>query len=90
MPTGSSGSSARWPAYDGHRATGSEAEETGKAQMIDDDEVELEHSPLSGEVSRDGFTVKVEIYRLRGAAESWSLEVVDHEDASTSGAPECT
>ena len=51
--------------------------------MIEGDDVELEHSALSGKVSRDGITVKVEIYRLRGAAEGWSLEVVDHEGAST-------
>ena len=51
--------------------------------MIDDDDVELEHSPLSGELSRDGITVRVEIYRVRDDATGWSLEVVDEEGAST-------
>ncbi len=50
--------------------------------MIDDD-VELEDSPLSGEVTRDGITVKVAIYRIRDSGEGWSLEVIDHEGAST-------
>jgi hypothetical protein len=51
--------------------------------MIDDDGVELEDSPLSGELTRDGITVRVAIYRIRDAGEGWSLEVVDHEGAST-------
>ena len=44
---------------------------------------EIETSPLSRRFSRDGITVEVKIYRLRGVNEDWSLEVVDHEDAST-------
>jgi hypothetical protein len=51
--------------------------------MIDDDDVELEHSPLSGELSRDGITVRVEIYRVYDDAAGWSLEVVDQEGTST-------
>jgi hypothetical protein len=51
--------------------------------MGDDDEVELENSPLSGELTRDGVTVKVAIYRIRDSADGWSLEVIDHEGAST-------
>ena len=51
--------------------------------MGDVDEVELEDSPLSGELTRDGVTVTVAIYRIRDAGEGWSLEVVDHEGAST-------
>jgi len=52
--------------------------------MVDDDaEPELEYSPLSGTVTRDGVAVSVQIYRLAGSGEGWSLEVVDHEQAST-------
>ena len=51
--------------------------------MVDEDDVELEESPLSGEVTRDGITLRVQIYRLRGSTEGWSLEVVDHEWGST-------
>jgi len=51
--------------------------------MSDENDVELEHSPLSGELTRAGVTIKVQIYRIRGADEGWSLEVVDHEGAST-------
>jgi hypothetical protein len=47
--------------------------------MIDNQDVEIEYSPLSSELTHDGIKVKVEIYRLRGAADGWSLEVVDHE-----------
>ena len=48
-----------------------------------DDDVELEYSPLCGEVSRDGLTVNVQIYRVAGGNEGWSLEVVDHKGDST-------
>ena len=41
--------------------------------MIDDWEIET--SPLCESVTRDGMTVRVKIYRLRG--EGWSLEVID-------------
>ncbi len=51
--------------------------------MVDEDDVELEESPLSGEVTRDGITLRVQIYRIRGSNEGWSLEVVDHEGGST-------
>lgn len=44
---------------------------------------ELEFSPLSGRVTRDGVTVQVHIYRFAGTDEEWTLEVVDHEDGST-------
>jgi hypothetical protein len=50
--------------------------------MVDDDP-EIERSPLSREFSLDGVTVNVEIYRLKGGDEGWSLEVVDHKWAST-------
>ncbi len=42
-----------------------------------DDDLEIVESPLSGEFTRDGFTVLVEIYRLSDR-DGWSLEVVDH------------
>ena len=48
-----------------------------------DDDVELEYSPLCGEVTRDGLTVNVQIYRVAGDNEGWSLEVVDHKGDST-------
>jgi hypothetical protein len=51
--------------------------------MTDQDDPGLEHSLLSGEVTRDGLTLKVQIYRLRGSSEGWSLEVVDQDGAST-------
>ena len=34
-----------------------------------DDEVELEYSPLCGEVTRDGLKVLVQIYRIAGRDE---------------------
>jgi hypothetical protein len=48
-----------------------------------DDEPEIERSLLSGTVTRDGVTVQVEIYRIAGSTEGWSLEVIDEENAST-------
>jgi hypothetical protein len=44
---------------------------------------ELENSPLSGFVTRNGITVEVLIYCFRGATGSWSLEVADQEGGST-------
>jgi hypothetical protein len=51
--------------------------------MGEEDEVELEHSPLSGDVTRDGITLSVQIYRIKGSSEGWSLEVVDQLGGST-------
>ena len=51
--------------------------------MVDDEEAELEFSPLSELVTRDGTTVSVQIYRLAGESVGWSLEVIDEENAST-------
>jgi hypothetical protein len=51
--------------------------------MIMEDDPELEFSALCGDVARDGITVRVEIYRMAGTNEGWSLEVVDQEGAST-------
>jgi hypothetical protein len=51
--------------------------------MPDDDAPEIEYSPLCTEVTQDGLTVRVQIYRLKIGSNGWSLEVVDHENAST-------
>jgi len=53
------------------------------AQMIDDDMPEIESSPLCHSVTSDGITVRVEIYRLAGSGEGWSLEVIDQKGGST-------
>ncbi len=44
---------------------------------------ELEFSPLSSRLTRDGVTVDVKIYRFAGTDDPWQLEVVDHEGGST-------
>jgi hypothetical protein len=44
---------------------------------------EIEYSPLSGRVTRDGVTVDVKIYRFAGTDDPWQLEVVDHNNWST-------
>ena len=46
--------------------------------MIEDDP-EIEESPLSGIVTREGLSVRVEIHRLVEGDRSWTLEVVDPE-----------
>jgi hypothetical protein len=51
--------------------------------MPNDNDVELEYSPLCGSVTRDGLTVRVQIFRISGRGDGWSLEVIDHDDAST-------
>ena len=51
--------------------------------MIDQTDPEIEHSPLSRDVTCNGINVKVQIYRLQGTEGGWSLEVVDHQGAST-------
>jgi hypothetical protein len=51
--------------------------------MTEEDDPEIEYSPLCGVVTRDGIAVCVEIYRLVGEPEVWSLEVIDQEGAST-------
>ena len=47
-----------------------------------DDEIELVMSPHCGEISRDGMSVEVHIYRSSDQ-DKWTLEVVDQEAAST-------
>ena len=44
-------------------------------------EPELIMSPLCQDVTRDGYTVRVEIYRTE--PNEWTLEVVDEQNAST-------
>ena len=46
-------------------------------------DIEIEYSPLCESVSNDGITVRVEIFRMAGSAEGWSLEVIDQEGGST-------
>ena len=50
---------------------------------MDHGDVKIEFSPLSGEVTRDGVTIRVDIYRIKGARDGWSLEVIDHKMGST-------
>ena len=50
---------------------------------MNDDDPKLEYSPLCGSVTRDGLSVRVEIYKVAESGEGWSLEVIDEEDAST-------
>jgi len=52
--------------------------------MHDQADLEIEYSPLCDEITRDGLTVRVQIYRLKSGNEGWSLEVVDHENVSMS------
>ena len=49
----------------------------------DNNNPEIESSPLCGSVTRDGITVRVEIYRIAGRGGGWALEVIDREGAST-------
>jgi hypothetical protein len=51
--------------------------------MSKEEDPEIEYSALCGKVSRDGTTVRVEIYRIAEGSEGWSLEVIDEEGAST-------
>ena len=51
--------------------------------MSDDDDVEIEDSPLSGDLTRHGITLSVRIYRIKGSNDGWSLEVVDQTGGST-------
>lgn len=48
---------------------------------MSEEEPELIMSPLCREVTRDGCTVRVDIYRTEGTG--WTLEVVDAENGST-------
>jgi hypothetical protein len=48
-----------------------------------DEASEIEFSPLSRQVARDGVVVDMKIYRLRSAGDLWSLEVADQENTCT-------
>lgn len=48
-----------------------------------DDDPEIERSPLSGRIERDGQAISVEIYRISGGNAPWTLEVVDQQCRST-------
>ena len=54
----------------------------GNPMTIDDD-LELEYSPLCEEISREGKTLQLQIFTLKGGTDGWSLEVVDHKNGST-------
>jgi hypothetical protein len=49
----------------------------------EEDDPQIESSPLCRTVTRDEITLRVEIYRLAGSGEGWSLEVVDQDGTST-------
>ena len=51
--------------------------------MSQSEDPELEYSPFCGAVTRDGITVRVDIYRLAESKEGWSLEVIDDKNGST-------
>lgn len=51
--------------------------------MLEDDDVEIEFSPLCGKLKCDGTEIEILIYRTEGSTAGWSLEVVDEEDGST-------
>jgi hypothetical protein len=49
---------------------------------MNDNEPEIQHSPLCQKVTRDGITLDVQIYRLASGDGGWSLEVIDEEGTS--------
>ena len=51
--------------------------------MTEEDVPEIESSPLCTSVAREGIALRVEIYRIAGSEEGWSLEVVDQDGGST-------
>ena len=51
--------------------------------MTNEDDPQIESSPLCTSVTRDGITVRVEIYRIAGSGDRWSPEVVDQDGGST-------
>ena len=44
---------------------------------------EIEASPLSRSVTRDGITMQVGIYRFAGINDAWTLEVIDSVSGQT-------
>jgi hypothetical protein len=51
--------------------------------MFEGDDRQLETSPLNGEYTKDGVTVRLEIYRLPRWSEGWALEVINREGGAT-------
>lgn len=51
--------------------------------MSGSDDRRLETSPLNGEYTKDGVTVRLEIYRLPRWSKGWALEVINREGGAT-------
>ena len=68
-------------AYDVGLVDKSGRAELSKIFRFDDQEIEC--SPLGGSVQCDVATLEVEIYRMTGCVDGWTLEVIDHEGDST-------
>ncbi|KKB85988.1 hypothetical protein VW29_04410 [Devosia limi DSM 17137] len=50
--------------------------------MTEDDAQDIELSERSSEVTHEGITVQVGIYRAAGSNDGWTLEVIDEDDNS--------
>jgi hypothetical protein len=50
--------------------------------MSEEHEQDIELSEHSSEVTHDGITVQVGIYRAAGSQDEWTLEVIDADDNS--------
>ena len=50
--------------------------------MTEDDAQDIELSERSSEVTHEGITVQVGIYRAAGSKDGWTLEVIDEDDNS--------
>jgi hypothetical protein len=44
---------------------------------------DIEYSPLCEKTTRGKITIDVQIYRIAGSSEGWSLEIIDDEGSST-------
>jgi hypothetical protein len=51
--------------------------------MSNTQDPKIEFSTLGKPFEKDGLRVEVHIFRLKDREEGWTLEVVDHEGAST-------
>ena len=49
---------------------------------MSEEDQDIELSEQSCEISQDGITVQVGIYRVKGSNDGWTLEVVDEDDNS--------
>jgi hypothetical protein len=54
-----------------------------EGKNMNDNDPEIESSPLRGSVTRDDIAAQVKTYRLAGNEGGWSLEVVNQEGTST-------